>query len=237
MKHIRTFESFVNEAQNLVTFSVDDDKLDQMLNARFSRQLDYKDDKGDSYYVLPKRDFDNFIDLADSSGFDVDYEGSEDSVVYVIESFMLKMNEGYMSELDIIRQESKTLEEFIKKGKAAFPKIAKMHHADDFFKELWNMGQQMKEGLNESTNRWYNKMLSLGRIGVQFKWVSDLVFQSEGLKDSIKKHFPDVNERDLAIIFKREAGAKWDKACEIFGGVLGDDKSSGEFVIVNVRTA
>ena len=153
MKHIRTFESFVNEAQNLVTFSVDDDKLDQMLNARFSRQLDYKDDRGDSYYVLPKRDFDNFIDLADSSGFDVDYEGSEDSVVYVMESSMLKMNEGYMSELDIIRQESKTLEEFIKKGKAAFPKIAKMHHADDFFKELWNMGQQMKEGLSESTKR------------------------------------------------------------------------------------
>jgi hypothetical protein len=153
MKHIRTFESFVNEAQNLVTFSVDDDKLDQMLNARFSRQLDYKDDKGDSYYVLPKRDFDNFIDLADSSGFDVDYEGSEDSVVYVMESSMLKMNEGYMSELDIIRQESKTLEEFIKKGKAAFPKIAKMHHADDFFKELWDMGQQMKEGLSESTKR------------------------------------------------------------------------------------
>jgi hypothetical protein len=153
MKHIRTFESFVNEAQNLVTFSVDDDKLDQMLNARFSRQLDYKDDKGDSYYVLPKRDFDNFIDLADSSGFDVDYEGSEDSVVYVMESSMLKMNEGYMSELDIIRQESKTLEEFIKKGKAAFPKIAKMHHSDDFFKELWDMGQQMKEGLSESTKR------------------------------------------------------------------------------------
>jgi hypothetical protein len=66
---------------------------------------------------------------------------------------MLKMNEGYMSELDIIRQESKTLEEFIKKGKAAFPKIAKMHHSDDFFKELWDMGQQMKEGLSESTKR------------------------------------------------------------------------------------
>lgn len=154
-----------------------------------------------------------------------------------IKTFEGFLFEGYMSELDIIRQESKTLEEFIKKGKAAFPKIAKMHHADDFFKELWNMGQQMKEGLNESTNRWYNKMLSLGKLGVQFKWVSDLVSQSEGLKDSVKKHFSGVNERDLAIIFKREAGAKWDKACEIFGGVLGNDKSSGEFAIVNVRTA
>ena len=154
-----------------------------------------------------------------------------------VESSTLSMNEGYMSELDIIRQESKTLEEFIKKGKAAFPKIAKMHHADDFFKELWNVGQQMKEGLNESNNRWYNKMLNLGRLGVQFKWVSDLVYQSEGLKDSIKKNFPGVNQRDLAVIFKNEAGSKWNKACEIFGGVLGNDKSAGEFVIVNAQTA
>jgi len=86
MKHIPTFESFLNESSNEVIFSIDDDKLDQLLNARFSRQLDYKDDKGDSLYVLPKREFDRFIDLADSSGFDVDYENSEDSVVYVQES-------------------------------------------------------------------------------------------------------------------------------------------------------
>lgn len=66
-----------------------------------------------------------------------------------IKTFEGFLFEGYMSELDIIRQESKTLEEFIKKGKAAFPKIAKMHHADDFFKELWDMGQKMKESLNE----------------------------------------------------------------------------------------
>ena len=86
MKHIQTFESFLYESGNEVTFSVDDDKLDQLLNARFSRQLDYKDDKGDTLYVLPKREFDRFLDLADSSGFDVDYENSEDSVLYVIES-------------------------------------------------------------------------------------------------------------------------------------------------------
>ena len=88
MKHVKTFESFLNESGNQVIFSIDDDKLDQMLNARFSRQLDYKDDKGDSLYVLPKREFDQFIDLADSSGFDVDYENSEDSVVYVQESLV-----------------------------------------------------------------------------------------------------------------------------------------------------
>jgi hypothetical protein len=87
MKHIHTFESFLNEsAGNEVIFSVDDDKLDNMLNSRFSSQLDYQDIKGDSFYSLPKRDFDRFIDMADSAGFDVDYENSEDSVVFVQES-------------------------------------------------------------------------------------------------------------------------------------------------------
>jgi hypothetical protein len=91
MNYIQTFESFLNESGPEVIFSVDDDKLDQMLNARFSSQLDYKDITGDSYYSLPKRDFDRFIDLADSSGFDVDYDNSEDSVIYVYES---KVNEA-----------------------------------------------------------------------------------------------------------------------------------------------
>jgi len=86
MKHIQTFESFINEAKDEIIFSVDDEKLDQMLHSRFGKKLDYEDVKGDSYYALPKREFDQFIDLADSSGFDVDYDGSEDSVVYVYES-------------------------------------------------------------------------------------------------------------------------------------------------------
>ncbi len=90
MKNLITFEEFLNEslneAKDEIVFSIDDDKLDQMLNSRFSRQLDYKDDKGDSFYVLTRRDFDRFIDLADSSGFDVDYENSEDSVIAVQEA-------------------------------------------------------------------------------------------------------------------------------------------------------
>ncbi len=90
MKNLHTFEEFLNESLNEskdeIVFSIDDDKLDQMLNSRFSRQLDYKDDGGDSFYVLGRKDFDRFIDLADSSGFDVDYENSEDSVISVQES-------------------------------------------------------------------------------------------------------------------------------------------------------
>ena len=94
MEHVKTFESFLNEAKDEIVFSIDDDKLDQMLNSKFSRQLDYKDDKGDSFYVLTRKDFDRFIDLADSSGFDVDYENSEDSVIAVQESLKENMNES-----------------------------------------------------------------------------------------------------------------------------------------------
>ena len=90
MKNLQTFEEFLNESLNEsndeIVFSIDDDKLDQMLNSKFSRQLDYKDDKGDSFYVLDRKDFDRFIDLADSSGFDVDYENSKDSVIAVQEA-------------------------------------------------------------------------------------------------------------------------------------------------------
>ena len=84
---VKTFES-LSESKDEIIFSVDDEKLDQMLNARFSRQLDFKNYKSDSYYILPRKDFDRFIDLADSSGFDVDYENSENSVVIVEESLV-----------------------------------------------------------------------------------------------------------------------------------------------------
>lgn len=58
-----------------------------MLNTLFNRQIEVHMLKnGDEYYTLPKRDFDRFLDLADSSGFDVDYDNSEDSVIHVYES-------------------------------------------------------------------------------------------------------------------------------------------------------
>jgi len=93
MRKLPTYEDFLTEARmkdtfkhsDVILFSVDDDKLDQMLNDKFARNLDFKDIKGDNYYSLPRREFNQFIDLADSSGFDVDYEGSEDSVISVME--------------------------------------------------------------------------------------------------------------------------------------------------------
>ena len=79
-------ESKINEIDDsYVVFVIDDDKLDQMLHSKFARKLDHEDVKGDSYYTLPQQEFDRFIDLADSSGFDVDYENSENSLLYIKE--------------------------------------------------------------------------------------------------------------------------------------------------------
>ncbi|NBO22537.1 hypothetical protein EBU94_04255 [bacterium] len=82
-RFVKTFESFLNESQDIVTFSIDDDSLDQLLHDNHKRELDYVKVKGDDYYTLPKREFDRFIDAANSRGFDVDYENSEESVVYI----------------------------------------------------------------------------------------------------------------------------------------------------------
>jgi hypothetical protein len=66
-------ESNVNEG-NKVTFTLDDGGLDDkfLSDKGLSRNLDYKEDGKDSYYVLPKRDFDRLQDWADSSGYDTD---------------------------------------------------------------------------------------------------------------------------------------------------------------------
>ena len=100
MKNIKSFQEFVNEQlfenYTFITFSVDDEKLDQLLHKNFSKSIDYFKDGGDEYYTLPKREFDRFIDLGDSHGFDVDYEESEDAVVYVIEN--TGTSEGFTNE-------------------------------------------------------------------------------------------------------------------------------------------
>ena len=66
-------ESTVTEG-NKVTFTLDDGDLDDkfLSDKGLSRNLDYKEDGKDTYYVLPKRDFDRLQDWADSSGYDTD---------------------------------------------------------------------------------------------------------------------------------------------------------------------
>jgi hypothetical protein len=56
-----------------------------------------------------------------------------------IKTYESFLNEGFMSELDIIRQESKSVEEFIKKAKQEFPEIAKMKDAKEFITSIWDI--------------------------------------------------------------------------------------------------
>ena len=72
---------------NNIIFSINDEKLDDILRANHSRELEYKKDvTGDVYYILPTKEFDRFIDYADSAGYDVDYDNSKDSVIYVADA-------------------------------------------------------------------------------------------------------------------------------------------------------
>ncbi len=72
---------------NNIIFSINDEKLDDILRANHSRELEYKKDvTGDVYYILPTKEFDRFIDYADSAGYNVDHENSEDSVIYVADA-------------------------------------------------------------------------------------------------------------------------------------------------------
>ena len=78
-------EEIQNALNEDIIFTVNDDKLDQLLNDSFRNKLGYMDINGDSYYTLSANDFDRFIDAAYSRGFDVDYENSEDSLVYLVD--------------------------------------------------------------------------------------------------------------------------------------------------------
>ena len=99
---------------NNIIFSIHDEKLDDILRANHSRELEYKKDvTGDVYYILPTKEFDRFIDYADSAGYDVDYENSEDSVIYVADAEikLREQNTGTISTKD-----PKQAEELAKKG-------------------------------------------------------------------------------------------------------------------------
>lgn len=51
--------------------------------------------------------------------------------------------EGMMSKLDSIRQESKTLKEFIKKAIEDFPEIKKMEGYQDFLQYSWEASKKL----------------------------------------------------------------------------------------------
>jgi hypothetical protein len=67
---------------NNVVFSVNNGKLDDMLNSKFASELDYIEDKGDTHYSMSQYNYDRFVDLAMSSGFDVDEDIDENPMGY-----------------------------------------------------------------------------------------------------------------------------------------------------------
>jgi len=72
-----------------VLFSINDPKVDDFLQQRFSDYLDYATHKGDDVYVLPIKYYNSFIDQADSRGYDTDS-------IQVINN----VNEAYGSDFD-----------------------------------------------------------------------------------------------------------------------------------------
>lgn len=99
---------------NNIIFSINDEKLDDILRANHSRELEYKKDvTGDVYYILPIKEFDRFIDYAKSAGYNVDHENSEDSVIYVADAEikLREQNTGTISTKD-----PKQAEELARKG-------------------------------------------------------------------------------------------------------------------------
>lgn len=61
-----------NMGNDIIYFSIDDEKLDQLLHENFKSALDYHDIGPDVFYKLKRKAYDRFLDKAISAGFDVD---------------------------------------------------------------------------------------------------------------------------------------------------------------------
>ena len=82
----KKFKLMLESKNDTVVFSVNDEKLDDLLHDHHSRELDYTTIRGDEFYVLSRREFDRFVNYAARRGFDVDYANSKDSVIAIEES-------------------------------------------------------------------------------------------------------------------------------------------------------
>lgn len=141
MKYFKLFESFINEAKDSVTFSVNDEKLDQLLHDFHERELDYVKVKGDEFYSLPKREFDRFIAAADSKGFgEEDWSYYEESVNPIKE----QINESGMGTLHLIADEAKDLNDFIKQVLKEFDFLKNDAGTRAFLEEVYDSVQANK---------------------------------------------------------------------------------------------
>jgi len=100
-----------------------------------------------------------------------------------------KLTEGYISELDIVRQQSRSLQDFIKKAKAEFPQIAKMSDADDFLKQLWEIG--LNEALSTDTDK------NITNLSDQA-----LLIMCDTFNDYHKNSKGKMTDNDMAFIMK-----------------------------------
>lgn len=181
---------------DFVIFSVDDDALDTLLNDNHRSELDYEDIHGDSYYKLNRRDFDRFIDYADSIGFDVDYENNEDAVVYVVNPRMAtgggvgsKLKATYIpnrniDELKTVFGQSIKGKDLIdgayttRKGIKQKPKMARIMFEEETY-EFSKGGGVGEHKLKYSLNNVYMSTLELR--GVDFKRASVVIYNSKNL--------------------------------------------------------
>ena len=71
------------------------------------------------------------------------------------EAIIDSLNEGLMANLDIIRQESKNLNDFIKKAKQEYPNLKNMENVDNWLKSIYD------DEINESNEIIPNKKRSI----------------------------------------------------------------------------
>jgi len=132
MKHLQTFEGFIkNYGQKMTLEDFEKIPVDSEIVYRGTRMTVTANNKT-TITAKPKSGSPVMINLNMFNEFGA-----------ITESFESYLFEGYMSELDILRQESKTVEEFIKKAKQEFPEIKNMKDADLFLHDLWRLSDSM----------------------------------------------------------------------------------------------
>jgi hypothetical protein len=141
MKHIKTFENFLNESMSPAVKALDDSYT------KYAKSINNSKTESITAYGWLK-EIPRSTKLSDlEEVLNIYFKNHQPIIKSVIDTAKSDgfMNEGYMSELDIIRQQSKTVDEFVKNAKREFKEIAKMKDADEFLKELWQIAEDMNE--------------------------------------------------------------------------------------------
>jgi hypothetical protein len=149
MKHIHTFESFLNESQKM-TFQELKDKYKDNPYGIGAQSVEFIEGKNGNPNMLVFRHdersrLNNVEANLKSFGFDKKKmtRSTQDKAYkyrYELNLYESELNEGFMSELDIIRQESKDVKDFIKNALQEYPQLK---GEEKFLEEIWNTSQEM----------------------------------------------------------------------------------------------